>query len=216
MCKFNINHNLKVGEIMNKELSYFNIDNCYGGNQEWFHNPTIRFRGCAALTSCDLCIYLSLFKDIKHLYPFNRNLLHKEDYIKFSETMKEHLYPRKDGIPTLELYIDRFKSYLDSVKDEYINISSFSAKRPIYEGEKIIINQINKGIPIPFLLLRHKNKDMYELIWHWFLIVGYKEIEEELFVKIATYGKYQWVLFRKIWESGHNKKGGIIIIDLKK
>ena len=201
---------------MIKELSYFNIGNCYGGNQNWFYNPIIRFAGCSALTSCDLCIYLSLFKDIKHLYPFDINSLQKEDYIKFSKIMKEHLNPRMNGISTLELYIDKFKSYLNSVKDEYINIESFSAKNSEYEGKKIVINQINKEIPIPFLLLKHKNKDMSDLTWHWFLIVGYKKIDEDLFVKIATYGKYQWISFKKLWESGHDKKGGMIIVDLKK
>jgi len=201
---------------MNKELPYFNIDNCYGGNQHWFYNPIIRFGGCAALTSCDLCIYLSLFKDIKHLYPFNINSLQKEDYIKFSKSMKEHLYPRMKGIDTLELYIDGFKSYLDCVKDEDININPFSGENSVYEGEKTVISQINKEIPIPFLLLKHKNKYMDELIWHWFLIVGYKEIDEDLFVKVATYGKYKWVSFEELWESGYNKKGGMIIVDLKK
>ena len=200
---------------MNKELPYFNIDECYGGNQHWFYNPIIRFGGCAALTSCDLCIYLSLFKGIKYLYPFNTDFLHKEDYIKFSRIMKEHLYPRKKGIDTLQLYIDGFKSYLERVKDKGISISSFSGENSVYEGEKILISQMNKEIPIPFLLLKHKNKSMDDLTWHWFLIVGYKEIDEDLFVKVATYGKYKWISFDDLWESGYNKKGGMIIIDLK-
>jgi hypothetical protein len=45
-------------------------------------------------------------------------------YIKFSKAMKEHLYPRMRGIDTLDLYIDGFKSYLDYVKDEYMNINT--------------------------------------------------------------------------------------------
>ena len=199
---------------MKKELAYFNIDDSYGGNQHWFYNPIIRFGGCAALTSCDLCIYLSLFKDIKHLYPFNINSLQKEDYIKFSKVMKEHLYPRMKGIDTLELYIDGFKSYLEHIKCNEINIKPFSGVNCVDVAQKIVMSQIDKEIPIPFLLLKHKNKKLDEYVWHWFIIAGYKKTYDDLLVKVITYGKYEWISFNELWDNGYEQKGGMIIVDL--
>ena len=56
---------------MKKELAYFNIEGEYGGNQNWFYDPMMRLGGCAAIATCDLCIYLNLYRENKHLYPFN-------------------------------------------------------------------------------------------------------------------------------------------------
>ena len=41
---------------MKKELTYFNIEGEYGGNQNWFYDPMMRLGGCAAIATCDLCI----------------------------------------------------------------------------------------------------------------------------------------------------------------
>ena len=51
----------------------------------WFYDPMMRLGGCAAIATCDLCIYLNLYSGNKHLYPFNIDYLQKKDYIKFSE-----------------------------------------------------------------------------------------------------------------------------------
>ena len=88
----------------------------------------------------------------------------------------------------------------------------FSGENSVYDGEKIVVGQIEKEIPIPFLLLKHKNKKLNELVWHWFLIVGYEKTEDDLLVKIATYGKYNWISFKNLWDTGYDEKGGMIII----
>ena len=52
---------------MKKELTYFNIEESYGWNQNWFKDPTMKLGGCAAVVSCDLCIYLKkelFYKDV--------------------------------------------------------------------------------------------------------------------------------------------------------
>ena len=45
---------------MKKELDYFTIEGCYGGNQDWFTNLVMHMGGCAAATACDSCIYFGL------------------------------------------------------------------------------------------------------------------------------------------------------------
>ncbi|MCC3867211.1 hypothetical protein [Terrisporobacter mayombei] len=199
---------------MKKELTYFNIDDHYGGNQNWFIDPMMKLGGCAAVTACDLCVYLNILKNSEHLYPFDVSYLKKADYIKFSHIMKPYLRPRMTGINTLQLYIDGFGKYLEDVNDKEIKMTAFSGDNSLFDGEKVIINQINKDIPIPFLLLKHKNAQLKELVWHWFLIVGYEKTDNELSIKIATYGGYNWISFKELWNTGYEEKGGMIIIEM--
>ena len=77
---------------MKKELDYFTIEGCYGGNQDWFTNLIMHMGGCAAATACDSCIYFGLQNEkMKPLYPFNIECLTKEDYKAFSQIMKPYL-----------------------------------------------------------------------------------------------------------------------------
>ena len=199
---------------MEKELKYFDIEGSYGGNQKWFYDPIIRFCGCAAIVTCDICIYLNLFKNIKNLYPFNIDCLNKEDFIKFSKIIKKYLHPKINGISTLQLYIDGFKLYLEDIKCNEINIKPFSGVNCVDAAQKIVMSQIDKEIPIPFLLLKHKNKELDEYVWHWFIIAGYKKTYDDLLVKVITYGKYEWISFKELWDNGYEQKGGMIIVDL--
>lgn len=200
---------------MKKELTYFNIEDHYGGNQNWFWDPMMKLGGCAAVTACDLCVYLNILKGSEHLYPFEINFLQKSDYIKFSNIMKHYLRPRMTGINTLQLYIDGFGEYLYDANDQGIKMTPFYGENSVFDGKKIVINQIDKEIPIPFLLLKHKNSKLKELVWHWFLIVGYEKTDDELFIKIATYGKYNWISFDELWDTGYEEKGGMIILDIE-
>ena len=42
-----------------KELNYFIIDGAIGWNQDWFKEWWMNKGGCAAVTACDLCLYLA-------------------------------------------------------------------------------------------------------------------------------------------------------------
>lgn len=46
-------------------------------------------------------------------------------------------------------------------------------------------------------------------------ISGYEEIEAKLMVKAITYGSYRWLDFADLWNSGHRRKGGLIIYSEK-
>ena len=93
-------------------------------------------------------------------------------------------------------------------------MTMFSGANLLLDGEKVIIKQINKDIPIPFLLLKHKNEKFEEIVWHWFLIVGYEKSDNDLLIKIATYGDYNWISFKELWSTEYEEKGGMIIIEM--
>ena len=51
------------------------------------------------------------------------------------------------------------------------------------EAERIICGQIDKELPVPYLMLRHLNIEKYkDFIWHWFLVVGYEKEKHETWI----------------------------------
>lgn len=200
---------------MRKELPYFQIEGAYGGNQDWLRDPMMKLGGCAALTVCDTSIYMALHQNKKHLYPFEKEQLSKEDYIQFSKKMKPYLTPRLRGIDRLEIYIDGIEEYFKDSEETGYEVTGFSGELKVEEAIKEVKKQIDFDIPIPFLLLKHKNKSLDFFTWHWFLLIGYEEYEEDIKVKVATYGAYHWLSFRELWDTGYREKGGMIILNSK-
>ena len=198
---------------MKKELNFFKIGNSFGGNQSWFRDPVMKIGGCAAAAACDTCLNLELYHNKKGLYPYAATSLNKEDYISFSTTMKPYLRPRIGGITKLKIFVKGFEKYLKERGHETIKASAFEGDRHWMNAAGAIQNQIERGITIPFLLLRHKNSKFRFYTWHWFLIVGYEEIENEFYVKTATYGNFHWVSLQELWNTGYKHKGGMIMIE---
>lgn len=197
---------------MKRELRYFKIGKCFGGNQDWFRDPMMKLGGCAAATACDVSIYLAMYEGKKHLCPFDTEALDKKQYIAFSKIMKPYLRPRREGVNRLELYIDGFSSYLADQGETGIALTGFPAQRPKEEAAEVIKAQIDAGLPVPYLLLKHKDPMLKDFVWHWFLLVGYEEFEDVLLVKTATYGEYQWMDFENLWDTGYIEKGGFIVM----
>lgn len=197
---------------MRKELPYFQIGSSFGGNQDWFKDPMMNMGGCAEATACDACICMALYNNKSHMYPYDIQNLNKEDYIKFSMKMKPYLTPRFHGIDTLKLYMDGFREYLKDVGERNIQLETYSGDLQVVKATLEIKSQIDQGKVIPYLLLRHKDSYFKDFVWHWFLIIGYEEFEDEFYVKVATYGNYHWLSFRDLWKTGYRRKGGMILI----
>ena len=62
--------------------------------------------------------------------------------------------------------------------DYQIHMEKFDGTGDEDEAERIICGQIDKELPVPYLMLRHLNTEKYkDFIWHWFLVVGYEKRE---------------------------------------
>lgn len=201
---------------MKKELEYFYIEDSYGRNQEWFTDFMMNRGGCGALTACDTCLYLHLHQGKKHLYPFQEEELKKEQYIQFGELMRPYLSPRKRGIDTLDLFMDGFRNYLRDIQDEEILMKGFSGIHEMKEAKEKVREQMEEGFPIPYLNLLHQNPIFEDYEWHWFLLTGYEEKEGKFLVKAVTYGKSEWLDFEELWNSGHDEKGGMVLLTFRK
>lgn len=198
-----------------KELDYFNIDGCIGGNQEWLSDFFMRVGGCAAVTACDCAIYLALYKGQTELYPYDINNLNKVDFKEFTNIMKNYLKPRLKGINILDLYISGVNAYMYDRNYDRIHLEGFRGEQSYEEARDKIIEQIDAGVPIPYLLLHHRDKAIADYVWHWFLVTGYVQCGDKFKVKITTYGECQWLDLDNLWDTGYKEKGGMIIAKWK-
>ena len=195
---------------MKKILDYFSIEGAVGGSQEWFKNVVMYIGGCAAATACDCCIYLALRRGMEHLYPFDAHALTKEDYIHFSMKMKPYLRPRLNGVNKLWMFTEGFGKYLSDAGGHRISMEELPGTADLRMAEDFIKTHIDSGYPVPYLLLRHKNKRFKDFVWHWFLCYGYEEKEDGMWITVATYGRSHSFLLKDLWETGYNEKGGLI------
>lgn len=197
---------------MRKELDYFKVESDYGGNQEHFPDLMMKLGGCAAVTACDCCIYFDLYKGTK-FYPYALDNLTRKDYFKFGMEMKPYLRPRWTGIDRLEIYTDGFGEFLSDHNCNNIKMKPLSGETETAQAKKALIKQIDKSFPIPCLLLKHKNKAFKDFEWHWFLLTGYDISEEKCMVKAVSYGEWYWFDFDALWNTGYDRKGGLILFE---
>lgn len=198
---------------MRKELDYIRVSGSLGGNQDWFLDPFMKGGGCAAVTACDLCIYLAEKRGLVNLYPYNAKEPSKEDYLQFSKQMKPYLRPRWQGIDTLDIYLEGIKAYWRDVGCEALTAEGLPGTASLEAAKEGVRRQIGKGFPIPFLLLHHKEPRLKDYEWHWFNLAGYEEQEEDFFVKAVTYGEWEWLDLKTLWNTGFERKGGMILLE---
>ncbi|MCH3914462.1 MAG: hypothetical protein LKE29_04100 [Acidaminococcaceae bacterium] len=196
------------------ELKSVEIEGYIGGSQSWFKDLWMKMGGCAAVTACDSSIYFAQNFGMKNLYPFDLGRLSKKDYVEFSKIMKPYLKPRFSGIDKLEIYEEGYGEFLRERNEKRITLKGISADVPLKEFTTAAIQQLDKQIPIPCLVLKHKNKKLKNYVWHWFLLMGYEKHEDYVAVKAVTYGSYEWLSLEEIWDSGYEKKGGLIIFGI--
>ena len=197
---------------MLKELDYFWVGEEYGGRQSLLPDVIMRFAGCAAVTACDSLIYMTLYKNLKNLCPFSTDQLRGRDYVAFFKTVKPYLRPRLMGINRLEIFVAAFKKFLKEHGTFFLDVLPWSGDHDEQDTVNTIRQQIDRGFLVPYLLLHHKNPNFENYEWHWFLLTGYDEKPDGRFmVKAVTYGAYEWLDFAKLWNTGYDRKGGLIL-----
>ena len=203
-----------------KELKHFNIGESYGGNQDWFRSYMMRLGGCGAETACDLSIYLKKYKGIEKACELFIDNITRQDYVDFAHEMKKYLWPRLTGIDKASIWIEGYANYLENKGVNFIKMREFSGEEAYKDASHVLMNRIDRGFPIPNLTLRHRAKEFDDYNWHWFLINGYKIEDdkngnEKIFVKAVTYSEYEWLDFEKLWNTGNEKRGGLVLVDIR-
>ena len=200
-----------------KELPHFYIGNSLGGQQEWYSRITdfgMNVGGCAAITACDCAIYFEKSLGMHGLYPFDLKNISREDYLRFGKIMEPYLYPRWSGVDKLEIYLDGFGRFLRDHHATNLKLSPWSGENNLEDSQKIVRSQIDAGYPIPCLILNHKAWELQDYFWHWFILNGYEMRGADFFVKAVSYGIGRWMNFSTLWNTGYQRKGGLILFNL--
>ena len=199
-----------------KELPHFYIGSSLGGQQEWYSRNTdfgMNVGGCAAITACDCAIYFEKYFGLRGLYPFDLEHLTREDYLRFGKIMEQYLYPRWSGVDRLEIYLDGFGRFLID-RNVAIKMSGWSGENNFIDTQKIITAQIDSGYPLPCLILRHQAAELQNYVWHWFILNGFEIRDDKFFVKAVSYGVGRWFEFKMLWDTGFQRKGGLILFEI--
>ena len=192
-------------------IPYFHIENALGGRQDWFWDPLMHMGGCAAVTLCDLSIYLARYYGRKSLFPTgDPHNLTRRSFLKLGYHIKPYLRPRTRGIDRLEIYLDGAGRYLGDHAAADIHLSGVPGELPADEAFSAITATLDRNLPVPFLLLRHQDPAFDHLTWHWFMLAGWRG----RYVRIITYGAEQWQPFDRLWDTGHRHVGGAILTEL--
>ena len=163
------------------------------------------------------------------LYPFDLEKISKADYKKFSKQMKPYLKPRIEGVSDLQIFVDGYQKYLTDQGESRLSMKALSSYEPFDKLKAAVVEQINLELPLPFLVLQHKNKKLDDYSWHWFWITGYDDKADnnpdqdqaedggsDLMVKVISYGKPAWLSLYDLYNSGFDRKGGLILFELTK
>ncbi len=199
---------------MKKELPHFAVGSDYGGSQDWCTELWMNIGGCAAVTACDSSIFFMLHKGRRELYPYALADISRKDYVDFTDIMKPYLYPREGGVDRLDLYTDGFGRFLRDRGENAISMSPWPGEHDLSETKDTVKKQIDDGWLIPVLTLQHMHPSMREYVWHWYLLNGYDEQGERFFVKAVTFGAWQWLDFGVLWNTGFDRKGGLVLYGL--
>ena len=203
---------MKCEVLLLKEIDYFKIGHELGFNQDRFRDAWMKLGGCASVTACDASICFSRYHGKKELYPFDDEHVDLGSYVEFSKIMKPYLRPRWSGIDTLSVYRKGYEKYLCENGNRDILLSEVPGEAPVFEGMERVKEQIDKNIPVPCLLLRHKDPSFSDFIWHWFNIGGY-DSANGFEVLVFTYGRKLRLDFKRMWDTGFAKKGGLILLN---
>ena len=196
---------------MKKELPHFAVGSDYGGSQDWCTELWMNIGGCAAVAACDSSIFFMLHKGRRELYPYALADISRKDYVDFTDIMKPYLYPREGGVDRLDLYTDGFGRFLRDRGENAISMSPWPGEHDLPETKDTVKKQIDNGWLIPVLTLQHMHPSMREYVWHWYLLNGYDEQGERFFVKAVTFGAWQWLDFGVLWNTGFDRKGGLVL-----
>ncbi len=201
---------------MQKELLYFTVDGDYGWDQDKFPEFMMRLGGCAIVTACDCCVYFRAYGGITEICPMDTQKITREGYLSFAGQMKAYLAPRAGGYNTLEMYMEKFGKYLDDVGCRRVGMRPLHGEQSADEAKAALKGQIDRGLPVPILVLRHRNSLYKDYSWHWFILTGYRSAGNQFQVKAVSYGSFVWFDFDDLWDSGYEKKGGLILFDVDK
>ena len=111
------------------------------------------------------------------------------------------------------MFIEVFRRYLADRGKSALRCVDLTAAKDAEKAAAVIKMQIDRGLPVPYLMLRHQNPEYKDFVWHWFLCYGYEETEHSFRIDVATYGESAVLDLADLWNTGCEEKGGLILFE---
>ncbi len=195
------------------ELEFVNIVGSYGGDQHWLPTFLMRLGGCSTVTAAEACLYLAARHGLTALYPGDPASVSRNEFVSFAAKMFKYVYPRMRGLTDLALYAQGIEQYAKTAGVS-LSFEFCAGSKPYDKAEKFLREAIDNNCCLQCLLLEHEDErgdeSLRELTWHWFTLTGYIERGDGLYAVYATYGRRGEFLFKRLWETGREPKGGLI------
>ena len=107
--------------------------------------------------------------------------------------------------------MDGFGKYLADQGCDAVHMEPLHGTEDAEKAKAAVIDAIDRGVPVPCLVLKHENPLFENYVWHWFLLTGYDTAGDSCMVKAVTFGESKWLDMDDLWNTGHDKKGGLIL-----
>jgi hypothetical protein len=119
------------------------------------------------------------------------------------------------GIDKLDIFVKGYSKYLSDAGENRLSMDTLDGTEPYEAAAGILKEQIDRDYPVPALTLNHRNREFRDYNWHWYLINGYDDTDGSLKIKAVTYSEWVWLDFRRLWDTGHVRRGGLILFNLQ-
>ena len=73
--------------------------------------------------------------------------------------------------------MDGYAKYLRDSGETRLSMTPLSGTESFETARNAVIGQIDRGLPIPMLVLNHRNRKLQDYVWHWFLLNGYDDTD---------------------------------------
>lgn len=180
----------------------------HGFNQEWYSSKVKRIAGCGPTVASSLTLYL-FYSSLNQT---------KEELKSLHETMWNYVKPTWTGISSIDKFQKKYKKYTElhqyDVVFKLFHVETNMHKRNIQQFIAFIKNELDEHHPIAFLNKDHGNQKNLDS-WHWTIIVGYEDDNEDLIVDLFDNGQ-QISLNLTQWFTTTKKGGGCVSVYKKK
>jgi hypothetical protein len=149
------------------------------------------------------------FPALRGLYPFDPAHVTRDDFISFFEIVFQYIYPGVRGLDSASKFENMLGHYIDAAGVS-VHIDGLEGTEPYPVAEQFVLDSIDRGLPVMYLLLRHKDAAFSEYEWHWFTLTGYVREEDGIYVKAATWGREHSLHLGRLWDTGRGRRGGMV------
>lgn len=184
-----------------------------GCDQEWFSDERQRLSGCGPTTAAMLTHYYCYIKDDSGKIPCI-----KSSMLLLMEELWKYVTPGNKGIPTTEIFCEKFKTYLEEknmkVELHILDIPEPDEEKPSFETLlNFLLKALSKDRPIAFLNLCSGEEPTLDR-WHWVLLASIEYDRENNILQAVIYDEsIEKKVDLALWLKSTTLGGGFVYMD---